>query len=169
MTVLGVFAVAAVGLAACGGDDDGGDSASATSGETASAGGVTTETIDGSDVLVDSDGQALYTSEEEQGGKVLCTGSCTSDWVPVPASEGAGAAMDLDLGEQKRPDGAEQLTYEGAPLYSFADDGPGEVTGDGFEDDFDGTHFTWRAATTRGSGSSTADSGGSDSGGVPGY
>jgi predicted lipoprotein with Yx(FWY)xxD motif len=167
--VLGVFAVAAVGLAACGGDDDADDSASATSGGTASAGGVTTETIDGTDVLVGSDGQALYSADQEKGGKILCTESCASIWKPVPASDGSGAPSDLMLGEVDRPDGEKQLTYKGAPLYTFTEEGPGELTGNGFEDDFAGTHFTWRAATTGGSGSSTTDSGGSDSSGVPGY
>jgi predicted lipoprotein with Yx(FWY)xxD motif len=155
--VLGVVAVAAVGVAACGGDDDDGDSASATTGGgTSSAGGITTETVDGTDVLVDSNGQVLYSADQERGGNVLCTGGCTSIWKPVPASEGSGAPSDLMLGDVDRPDGEKQLSYDGAPLYTFTEEGPGELTGDGFEDSFGKTDFTWDAATTS-AGSSAGD------------
>jgi predicted lipoprotein with Yx(FWY)xxD motif len=174
--VAGLMVAAAIGLAACGGDDNGGgdNSASAASGGgTASAGGVTTQTIDGTDVLVDSDGRALYSPEEEQSGKILCTGSCTSIWKPVPASEGAGASSDLMLGEVDRPDGEKQLTYKGAPLYSFTEEGPGELTGDGFKDSFGSTDFTWHAATTSASSGSSnggsSDATGGGSGGAGGY
>jgi predicted lipoprotein with Yx(FWY)xxD motif len=169
--VVGLIAAASLGLAACGGDDDGGDSASATTsgGGTASAGGVSVQTIDGTDVLADSDGRALYSADEENGGKVLCTDSCTSIWDPVPASEGAGASSDLNLGEVDRPDGEKQLTDDGAPLYTFKEEGPGELRGDGVVDTFDGTRFTWHAATTGGSGSSDSADSGDSSGGIPGY
>jgi len=169
--VLGLVAGGALGLAACGGDDDGDNSAAATTGGgTASAGGVTTQTIDGTDVLVDADGAALYSADQEQGGKVLCTDGCTSIWKPVPASEGAGAPSDLMLGEVDRPDGEKQLTYKGAPLYSFTEEGSGELTGDGFKDSFGNTDFTWHAATTSaGSESSSAGGSGGSSGGSGGY
>jgi predicted lipoprotein with Yx(FWY)xxD motif len=169
--VLGLVAGGALGLAACGGDDDGDNSAAATTGGgTASAGGVTTHTIDGTDVLVDADGAALYSADQEQGGKVLCTDGCTSIWKPVPASEGAGAPSDLMLGEVDRPDGEKQLTYKGAPLYSFTEEGSGELTGDGFKDSFSNTDFTWHAATTSaGSESSSAGGSGGSSGGSGGY
>ncbi|MGH2961530.1 MAG: COG4315 family predicted lipoprotein [Solirubrobacterales bacterium] len=172
--VVGLIAAASLGLAACGGDDDAGDSASATTsgGGTASAGGVSVQTIDGTDVLVDSDGRVLYSAGEEKDGEVLCTRSCTAIWKPVPASEGAGAPSDLDLGDVDRPDGEKQLTYDGAPLYTFTEEGSGELTGDGVTDSFDGEQFTWHAATTAaGSGSSTEDGESSDSsgGGYGGY
>jgi predicted lipoprotein with Yx(FWY)xxD motif len=168
--VLGVVVVAALGLAACGGDDDNGSASATTGGGTASAGGVSSQTIDGTDVLVDSDGQVLYSPDEEQGGKVLCTGSCTSIWKPVPASEGAGASSDLMLGDVDRPDGEKQLTYNGAPLYTFTEEGPGKLTGDGFKDSFGGTDFTWHAATTSASsGSSSGGGSGGSSGGSGGY
>jgi predicted lipoprotein with Yx(FWY)xxD motif len=168
---LGLVGVAALVLSACGGDDNGGNSASATTGGgTASAGGVTTQTIDGTDVLVDSNGAALYSPDQEQGGKVLCTQSCTSIWKPVPSSEGAGAPSDLMLGEVDRPDGEKQLTYKGAPLYSFTEEGSGELTGDGLKDSFGNTDFTWHAATTSASsGSSGGGGSGGSSGGGYGY
>jgi predicted lipoprotein with Yx(FWY)xxD motif len=146
--VIGLIAAAALALGACGGDDDGSGASNASSDGTASAGGVSVQSIDGTDVLGDSNGQALYSADEEQGGKVLCTRGCTSIWKPVPASEGAGASSDLDLGEVDRPDGAKQLTYMGAPLYTFAEEGPGKLTGDGVTDSFGGNSFSWHAATT---------------------
>jgi predicted lipoprotein with Yx(FWY)xxD motif len=162
--VIGLITAAALALGACGGDDDGsGASEPSSGGGTASAGGVSVQSIDGTDVLVGSNDQALYSADEEQGGKVLCTGGCTSIWKPVPASEGAGASSDLDLGEVDRPDGAKQLTYMGAALYTFTEEGPGKLTGDGVTDSFGGNSFTWHAATT-----AAADSGSSDSSGSGG-
>jgi predicted lipoprotein with Yx(FWY)xxD motif len=175
-SLIALVAAVALGLAACGGDDDGddGSSASASGGGTASAGGISSESVDGTDALVDSDGQVLYTADQEKGGDVLCVRSCAATWKPVPASEGAGAASDLGLGEVDRPDGQKQLTYDGAPLYTFTDEGPGELTGDGLTDDFDGDQFTWHAATaTAGADASTEDEDSSDSsdggGGYSGY
>jgi hypothetical protein len=46
------------------------------------------------------------------------------------------------------------------------------VTGDGFEDDFDGTHFVWHVVTPTGvssSGGSSGDSDTGDGGGGSGY
>lgn len=41
------------------------------------------------DVLVDSQGDALYSPDQETGGKVLCTDACASIWIPLtlPAGE----------------------------------------------------------------------------------
>lgn len=162
--VVGLITAAALALAACGGDDDGSGASNASSDGTASAGGVSVQSIDGTDVLVDSNGQALYSADEEQDGKVLCTGGCTSIWKPVPASEGASASSDLDLGEVDRPDGAKQLTYMGAPLYAFTEEGPGKLTGDGVTDSFGGNSFSWHTATSGAGDSGSSDSGGSSGG-----
>ena len=65
-----------------------------------------------------------------------------------------------------RPDGTSQVTFGGKALYSFVQDSPGKVTGNGVSDSFGGTSFTWTAATT---GATSADSSststGSSSGG----
>jgi predicted lipoprotein with Yx(FWY)xxD motif len=158
MAVL-VLGLAATLLAACGGGDD--DDGNATAAD-AGGGIVSVESVDGTDVLVDSEGRTLYSADVEQDGRILCTGACTSFWVPIGASmreaESASADLDLDLGVVDRPDGSEQLTFEGLPLYSFTDEDPGQLEGDGFVDDFDGTRFEWVAAATgSGSGSSESD------------
>jgi predicted lipoprotein with Yx(FWY)xxD motif len=127
--------IAAVALVACGNDDDGSATASSTS-------GTTVHMDDGT--LVDADGAALYTSDQEMNGKVRCTDACAEIWLPLTAAKPT-AADDVSgkLGTVKRPDGARQVTLDGKPLYSFAEDSPGEVTGDGFKDSFAGRDFTW--------------------------
>jgi predicted lipoprotein with Yx(FWY)xxD motif len=92
----------------------------------------------------------------------MCTGSCTSIWVPLTLSAGAkptgSSNVASKLGTVDRPDGAVQVTYEGKPLYTFAEDtSPGTVTGNGFQDRFGGRQFTWRVASV-GAASSTSTS-----------
>jgi predicted lipoprotein with Yx(FWY)xxD motif len=144
------IAALAIGLAlaACGSDDEGGDDADASA---ATSGAVAIQGVDGEEVLVDSEGRTLYSADVEEGGRILCTGACTSSWDPTLASANeAGSAsndLDLDLGTVKRPDGAEQLSLDGLPLYTFTEEGPGELTGDGFVDEFEGTRFEWKVAS----------------------
>ena len=92
-----VFAIA---LAACGGSSDNG-SATASSGSPSA-----TVSLDNG-LLVDSSGAALYTSEQEKSGTVMCTGSCTQIWPPLAApSSGqptAGDGVSGKLGTVKRP------------------------------------------------------------------
>jgi predicted lipoprotein with Yx(FWY)xxD motif len=164
---LAVLAViAALALAACG-DDDGDDEASAAAG---SGEPVATQSIDGTDVLVDADGRALYSADQEQSGRVVCTASCTEIWDPVLVSElGTDpGSIGSGFGEVKRPDGGRQLTFEGAPLYRFTEEGPGELTGDGLVDSFDGTQFSWSAATPGDSTQSGTDESESSGGGAYG-
>src|SRR5918996_545378 len=66
------------------------------------------------------------------------------------------------LGVSERPDGTRQVTFDGKRLYSFTEDDPGEVTGDGFSDAFGGQTFTWHVvsvggASDSGNGGSTND------------
>jgi predicted lipoprotein with Yx(FWY)xxD motif len=153
-----VVAAVSLLLAACGSDDGDGTSAAGSSSATGSA-AVSVQDIDGTGVLVDSAGRALYSADQEQGGKILCTGECNTIWEPAMAAGAGSSSGDVEgLGTVKRPDGGEQLTYRGMPLYSFTEEGPGELTGDGFADTFDGTDFDWHAATVSGdSGSESSD------------
>lgn len=160
-------AVAAViALAACGGGG-GGASSNSSGAMGSSATTVSAEQIgDKGSVLVDSAGQALYASDEETGGKVLCTDACLSFWTPLTVSAGAptGSSLPGKLGVVERPDGARQVTYDGKLLYSFNEDQPGEVTGDGFADAFGGQQFTWHVVHSESadgsSGSGTSTGGG---------
>jgi hypothetical protein len=72
-----------------------------------------------------------------------------------------------------------QVTYNGMPVYTFTQDTPGQATGNGVMDSFDGTSFTWTAVMTGGSAASsgstgaaapsTSSSGGSSGGYSAGY
>jgi predicted lipoprotein with Yx(FWY)xxD motif len=131
-------------------------------GTTASAGSPTVSHDDG--LLVDSAGKALYSSDQEKSGKVVCTAGCTSIWLPLKAPGSgeptAGDGVSGELGVVKRPDGSRQVTLDGRPLYRFAQDSaPGKATGDDVTDSFNGQQFTWHAEGT-GAGDSSGGGGG---------
>jgi len=108
---------------------------------------VSVKTIDGKKVLVDAKGQALYRSDQERRGMVLCTDACLSFWQPLTVKgTPKGSSLPGKLATVKRPDGGRQVTYNGRLLYAFKLDKPGKVTGDGFKDAFGGQRFTWRVA-----------------------
>jgi predicted lipoprotein with Yx(FWY)xxD motif len=135
--------VASATLAACGG---GGGTQQAAG----DAGAVSVKDVDGvGQALVDSAGKTLYFADQEADGTIKCTASCLTFWFPVTGSGDAAKAVD-GLGVMKRSDtGADQLTFQGKPLYTFKlDTGPGQSEGHNLEDVFDGTTFTWHAATT---------------------
>lgn len=120
-------------------------------------------------VLVNSKGQALYRSEQERNGMVLCTGACLSFWQPlIVHGTPKGHALSGKLGIVKRPDGGRQVTYKGKLLYSFKLDKPGQVKGDGFKDAFGGRHFHWHVVRP-GTASSSGASNPTPTYTVPGY
>jgi predicted lipoprotein with Yx(FWY)xxD motif len=160
VVVAGVIAVAVAIAASRGGGDD---ASTAIAG--AGAATVSTEELgDAGDVVVDSRGRALYAADQETAaGKVLCTEGCMSFWEPLTIDGGSptGDSVSGKLGVVERPDGSRQVALDGKLLYTFVEDEPGEVTGDGFEDAFDGQTFTWHVVHADGSSSS-------DGGGTPG-
>jgi predicted lipoprotein with Yx(FWY)xxD motif len=159
LTAVVAIGLAVVFLAACGGGD--GDSGSDNDNDSDL---VSVQNVDGADVLADAEGKTLYTADVEEGGRILCTGACTSFWDPIAASadeaSAAEADLDVDLGVVKRPGGEDQLTFDGLPLYSFTEEGPGRLEGDGFVDDFEGTTFEWTAASLEDISGRSGDSGG---------
>jgi predicted lipoprotein with Yx(FWY)xxD motif len=159
--------VAVLALAACGGG--GGDSSDSSAAPPASNGTATVsveEIGDAGPVLVDSAGKALYTSDEEAAdSSVVCTEGCASFWEPLTIDSGAptGDSLPGELGVFERPDGTRQVTLVGKRLYTFVEDEPGEVTGDGFSDAFDGQQFTWHVVSVGGAPDS-GDGGSTDDG-----
>jgi len=103
-------------------------------------------------VLVDQAGKPIYSSDQEETGRIVCDGACTAFWTPVKArgQMPTGDTAAGKLGVVKRPDGTRQVTADGRPLYTFSEDSPGKSTGDGFTDDFDGRHFTWHVVRAGG-------------------
>lgn len=71
------------------------------------------------------------------------------------------------LATMKRSDtGAEQLTFEGKPLYTFKlDTAAGEAKGNNFSDAFSGVDFTWHAAAPTAAAAPTKAPSSSDGGG----
>jgi predicted lipoprotein with Yx(FWY)xxD motif len=143
---------ASLTLAACGGSGSGGGSSSSaattpSSAAPASASGAVVRTASsaslGSTVLTDAQGRTLYSLSVEQNGKFICTsGSCTQIWHPLTAPSSGTPSGAASLGTVMRPDGTRQVTYKGLPLYTFAQDQPGEAKGQGLKD-----VGTWSAVT----------------------
>jgi predicted lipoprotein with Yx(FWY)xxD motif len=123
-------------------------------------------------VLADAHGRTLYTSDQERAaGRILCaSGACTAIWTPLTVAKGAKptapSGVSAGLGTVSRPDGSRQVAFMGEPLYTFSfDHSAGEVKGNGVQDSFGGTAFTWHAATADGAQVAPA----STSPTVPGY
>ena len=77
--------------------------------------------------LVTADGMSVYLYVLDEDGELACVDACVNNWPPVLAEEGGeptlGEGLDPELlGTVERPDGAEQLTYGGHPLYTFRRD-----------------------------------------------
>jgi predicted lipoprotein with Yx(FWY)xxD motif len=152
LLIAGAAAVAVLALAACGG----GGSGSSDSSDVPPPSNDTTLSVEqigsAGRVLVDSAGKALYAADEEADNGVLCTDACLSFWEPLTIDAGAPTASSVPgmLGVSERPDGSRQVTHDGKRLYSFTEDEPGEVTGDGLADAFNGQQFTWHVVRVGG-------------------
>ena len=129
----------------------------------AACGGSSAKHSATSSVLVDSSGMALYSPAGETASNVRCTGACASIWMPVRP----GGAKLASAATITRPDGTKQLAVAGKPLYTFAQDKPGSVSGNGATDAFGGKQFTWHAVQSGGATAASAPmpSGGGSSGG----
>jgi len=90
-------------------------------------------------VWTDARGRTLYLFTPDKANKSNCSGQCAQFWPPLIMPAGAALpAGPPDLGGTfglaARPDGTHQLSYDGAPLYTFVKDKqPGDMTGQGVE------------------------------------
>ncbi|MET9552478.1 hypothetical protein [Streptomyces sp. NPDC006645] len=76
-------------------------------------------------MLVDNKGRTLYQFDKDTKNKSMCNGGCAQAWPPytVKSTPVAGKGLKGNLLKTtKRDDGSEQVTYNGRPLYRFADD-----------------------------------------------
>ena len=106
---------------------------SSSSGETV---GVSTSSTYGR-YLVNNQGRALYMLSTDSKGTSTCTAKCAQSWPPVTVSgspsAGPGVAGTL-LSTISRPDGSNQVTYNGIPLYTFVKDhAAGDTIGEGVD------------------------------------
>jgi len=167
LMTLGIALPAALAIAACGGGGSSG--ASTAAGSDAGSNTVSVQQLpDVGSVLVDHAGKALYSSDLEASGKIVCDNACNAFWKPLTtsASKPTASAGAGKLGEITRPDGSTQVTDNGKPLYTFSEDSPGKATGNGFTDDFGGHHFTWNVVHA--GGTTTSGAGSVSSGSPPG-
>jgi predicted lipoprotein with Yx(FWY)xxD motif len=172
-------AAAVIALAACGSSSGNGYGSSggapATTAQAQGGGGSATTaalstTSSGSlgTIVADSKNRTvyLYTKDTPNSGTSTCTGTCATNWPPVPAASGTptvnGISQSL-VGSITRPDGTKQLTLAGWPLYEFAaDTGPGVVNGQG-------KGGVWFAVTPSGAKAAAAPAAGGGGTGGGGY
>ena len=170
-TYASLFALAAAVvliISACGGSSDSSAGASAQDNLSASP-TVSVSSVDGvGEVIVDAEGAALYAADQEIGGMVACIDACAAIWDPLTVSGHDPTADDGLAGQPgvvRRPDGEQQVTFDGRLLYRFVEDSePGTVTGNGLADTFAGRAFTWHVATPTGVSTSSANSSSSSDG-----
>lgn len=135
LLTLALLPVLIAGLAACGSSSSDSTTSSSAATTTSASQPFTTKTVPNvGEILVDSSGMALYTNDQDTTGSIKCTGECTAIWVPLMQN---GKPVGLD----------------GKPLYTFASDTSGKVTGDGARDTFGGVDFIWTVARPSGSSS----------------
>lgn len=88
------------------------------------------------DHLVDGAGRTLYLFKPDAQGESTCYDQCEANWPPFTGTVTAGSGVDAGLiGSTTRNDGSSQVTYNGWPLYLFANDAaPGDTNGQGIND-----------------------------------
>ncbi|MET1042813.1 MAG: hypothetical protein ABWX59_01680 [Microbacteriaceae bacterium] len=95
---------------------------------------ITTADSDLGEIVVDEDGRTLYLYDNDTAGlNSTCEDDCAETWPPVTSSdEPTGEGIEGQLGLHTRPDGSDQVTINGLPLYHFAEDAePGDANGQG--------------------------------------
>jgi predicted lipoprotein with Yx(FWY)xxD motif len=184
----GVFGAAAVlALAACGSSSGSGSSAPASASASSSAAGGastpsaataagvhTTRSATLGTIVVDGKGMTLYRFDMDTNKPSAshCTGQCAALWPAAPAAS-ASSAKGVDqklLGSIDGTGGGKQLTLDGWPLYTYAQDSKaGDTSGQG-------VGGTWWAVTPSGgkaaatsSATSSPTTSASTSGGSYGY
>ena len=100
--------------------------------------------------ITDAAGNALYQLEGDRDGS-KCTGDCLTAWPPVlvgAARPSGGAGLQgAMIASVARPEGGQQVAYNGHPLYRYAaDGGAGNTNGHGVKDKYG----TWYLVSPQG-------------------
>ena len=139
-------AAALLALAACssgGGAGTGysapGNASPSASSSSAASGGAVLKTGSTSlgTVVVDGKGLTAYVFDKDtaNSGKSVCTGACAAQWPAIDATSDHPTVTGVSgkVGTITGVDGKKQVTLDGRPLYTFAQDtSTGDVTGQGF-------------------------------------
>lgn len=102
-----------------------------------SAAGTDPVKVAPANILVTSKGATLYTFAPDKPNKSTCYGECAKYWPPLLVPKGTSPAAHMPgvpgtFGMTMRRDGTHQLTYYGAPLYTFLiDKKAGQMNGQG--------------------------------------
>ncbi len=106
-----------------------------------------------STILVTLGGRTLYSLSAERNAKFICTDTtCLSLWKPLHVARGMTPAGVKGLSLVTRPDHTRQVSYKGAPLYTFTGDKrAGDTKGNGFKD-----VGVWRPVTVSGTSAAPA-------------
>jgi predicted lipoprotein with Yx(FWY)xxD motif len=126
-------ATAAVALLALAGCSSGGSSGSS---DASGAAEISTASSSLGEIVVDGQGMTAYFFDNDTpgSGTSACTGDCAKLW---PAIESATTTPVVDgvsgtIATIKGVDGGNQITIDGRPIYTFANDKkPGDVAGQG--------------------------------------
>jgi predicted lipoprotein with Yx(FWY)xxD motif len=143
-----LVALAAVGLAACGGGSS--DSPAAAPASAPAAGPASATPVAGAPVavkvadsgtgkiLIGPDGRTLYGFTNDVDAKSTCYSTCAAAWPPVIVDSQWSVGPGLDTGVFStvlRDDGTEQLVAGKFPLYAYSGDAaPGDRNGQGSGD-----------------------------------
>lgn len=91
------------------------------------------------DILTDQKNMTLYTFKNDKPDESTCYDACAKEWKPVVVAAAndkpmLGNGLSGKAGIIERKDGAYQITYNGMPLYYYAEDSkPGDTKGDGLK------------------------------------
>jgi len=102
-----------------------------------SAAGAAPVKLAPANVLVTAKGATLYVFALDKPNKSNCNGTCAKFWPPLLVPKGAPPAAHMSgvtgtFGVAARTDGTQQLTFDGAPLYTFVlDKKVGQMNGQG--------------------------------------
>ena len=120
------------------------------------------------DVLADAKGDTLYWyAKDMKGGPSTCTGSCLAAWPAVTGKPAAamGVTFAGKLGSVANASGTVQATYNGYPLYRYAEDmAPGQTSGNGAGGVWHVITGQYLTSMSSGSGSGSGSMGSSGSG-----
>lgn len=101
---------------------------------------VTVQVTEGDEVgpyLTDAKGRSLYLFESDSEGNSTCYDACAEAWPPLATQGQVEAGEGVDAGKLDtitREDGTRQVTYNGWPLYYYAQDTqPGDIEGQDVE------------------------------------
>ena len=86
-------------------------------------------------VVVDGAGRTVYVFDEDTAGQPsTCTGTCAALWPAITTTSASPSADGISgaVGTVTTADGGRQVTLDGLPLYTYAQDSaPGDVKGQG--------------------------------------